>query len=256
VKIGRSNVQPRTTKILTRKRRDEQDALEGQNATLLTKLLRRHEGRKTRRDVSVGVDRRKRRRRAVKRRRTPDVLLDAQRVREKMPIVKLLKPKKLNARKGVAPGRLLNAKLMLSLDRQIVDDLRWMLMMMKSVAEDVKSDAQGVTARPRGQAVASLLQSSTTTSLLKAQCTRTGRKIRRERRRAGHTQELIHGFKTILTPRRHQKMLRLSTTSLLRTKSVAADGSRVDTRNMTMSLKMTKKSVDEDASPDAPREIR
>jgi hypothetical protein len=109
-----------------------------------------------------------------------------------------------------------------------------MRMMMESAAEDVMSDAQPVTARPLERAVASLPRSSTTTSPLRAESTRTRRRIRRARRLVGLTLGLTHGFKTILMPLRHRKIHLLSTTRLRRIERGAAEENRVDTRNMTM----------------------
>jgi hypothetical protein len=171
-KTERLNAQPRTMRILMRKRPDGLDGLGGQNVALPRKLLRRREERRMRRDVNDGVDWRLRPRLAVKRRRMSSVLPDVPHVRRKMLIVKLLRPKKPNAPKGVAPGRPRSVKLMLNLDHRIVDGLTWTLTMMKSAAGDVRSDVQHVReSMPRERAVASLPRLSTTTFLLKVQFT-------------------------------------------------------------------------------------
>jgi hypothetical protein len=236
-KTGRSNAQPRTMRILTKKRPDGPDGLGGQNVALPRKLPRRREEQRMRRDVNDGGDWRLRPRLAVKRRKMPSVLPDVPRVRRKMLIVKLLRPKKPNAPRGVAPGRPRSVKLMLNLDHRIVDDLTWTLTVMKSAAGDVRSDVQHVReAIPRERAVASLPRLSTTTFLLKVQSTGIGRRIRRARRRrlVGHTPGPIHGFKTIQMPRHHPRIHLLSTTGLLRTERGPAEESRADIRNMTM----------------------
>jgi hypothetical protein len=237
-KTGRSNAQPKTMRILTRKRPDGPDGLGGQNVALQRKLPRRREERRMRRDVNDGVDWRLKPKLAVKRRRMPSAVLpDVPRVRRKMLNVKLLRPKKPNAPKGVAPGRPRNVKLMLNLDHRIVGGLTWTLTMMMSAAGDVRSDVQHVReAMPRERAVASLPRLSTTTFLLKVQFTGIGRRIRRARRRrlVGHTPGPIHGFKTIQMLRHRPRIYLLSTTRLLRTERGPAEESHADIRNMTM----------------------
>jgi hypothetical protein len=255
-KTGRSNAQRGMTRILMRRRQGGQDGLEGRNEMLLRKLLKRRGERKMKRDANGDVDKRKRPRLAVKKRRTPGALRDVQRVREKRLTVKLLRLKKPNVLKGVAPGKPPSERLMLSPDHLIVDDLTWILMTTKSDAEDVKNDVPHVMAMPQEPADASRLLLSTTTYQPMAQSTRTGRKMRRGRRLAGHTQELIRGFKTILTRRHHLTMLHLSMIRRPMTRRGAAEGSHVATQNMMMLRRMIKKSVEEDASPGAPSETR
>src|ERR1700683_5038417 len=93
-KTGRSNAQPRTMRILTKKRPDGPDGLGGQNVARPRKLPRRREEQRMRRDVNDGGDWRPRPRLAVKRRKMPSVLPDVPRGRRKMLIVKVLRAKK------------------------------------------------------------------------------------------------------------------------------------------------------------------